>query len=94
MKANEFVKENGIDAAKKAIESCCWIEKSYCTKLRHGCIKNDHECCIDVTDLKQLVESHELVEKLGGLALAKFYVPDHYKSDRLKQALADVESCQ
>lgn len=45
-------------------------------------------------DLKHLVESHELVEKLGGLDGAKIYVPDGYKSERLKQAIADVESCQ
>ena len=43
--------------------------------------------------LKRLIESHELVEKLGGLNKAKSYVPDGYKSDRLKQAIADVESC-
>ena len=43
--------------------------------------------------LKRLVESHELVEKLGGINEAKNYVPDSYKSDRLKQAIADVESC-
>ena len=44
-------------------------------------------------ELKRLVESHELVEKLGGLDEAKIYVPDGYKSERLKQAIADVESC-
>ncbi len=44
-------------------------------------------------ELKRLVESHELVEKLGGLDGAKIYVPDGYKSERLKQAIADVESC-
>ena len=43
--------------------------------------------------LKRLVESHELVKKVGGLNKAKIYVPDGYKSDRLKQAIADVESC-
>lgn len=45
-------------------------------------------------DLKRLIGSHELVEKLGGLKGAKEYVPDNYKSGRLKQAIADVESCQ
>ena len=48
---------------------------------------------LDYNDLKRLVESHELVEKLGGLSKAKIYVPDGYKSGRLKQAIADVESC-
>lgn len=48
---------------------------------------------LNYTNLKRLVESHELVEKLGGLDEAKIYVPDGYKSERLKQAIADVESC-
>ena len=45
-------------------------------------------------ELKRLVESHELVDKVGGLDEAKIYVPDGYKSKRLKQAIADVESCK
>jgi hypothetical protein len=44
-------------------------------------------------DLKRLVKSHGLVEKLGGLEKAKDYVPDGYKSEQLKQAITDVESC-
>ncbi|MDC4870768.1 hypothetical protein OHW09_09850 [Acinetobacter baumannii] len=43
-------------------------------------------------DLKRLVESVELVEKFGSLIAAKAYVPDGYKSDRLKQAIRDHES--
>lgn len=49
---------------------------------------------LDYENLKRLVESRELVEKLGGLEKAKEYVPNNYKSERLKQAVADVESCQ
>ena len=98
MKANEFVKHHGWDEAKKALDSCCWMDGSYCTKLSHGCIKNDHDCCIDVTDLKRLVESHELVMDYYGLTRAKEHAESNYTApeikDALKQAIADVESCQ
>ena len=57
-------------------------------------LENDNIRTKEMHDnLKRLIESHELVEKLGGLSKAKIYVPDGYKSDRLKQAIADVESC-
>ena len=45
-------------------------------------------------DLKRLVESHELVENWGGLDDAKFALQLVRYPDRLKQAIADVESCR
>ncbi|HAV3737744.1 TPA: hypothetical protein JIF03_002010, partial [Acinetobacter baumannii] len=42
--------------------------------------------------VNRLIESLDLVKKLGGLQGAKAYVPDGYKSDRLKQAIKDHES--
>lgn len=42
--------------------------------------------------VNRLIESLDLVKKLGGLRGAKAYVPDGYKSDRLKQAIKDHES--
>lgn len=97
MKANEFVKHYGWNEATEALFNMpkdwdnCYLRLNDLEFVKYVPSFADW---LDVSDLKQLVESHELVEKLGGLALAKFYVPDHYKSDRLKQALADVESCQ
>ena len=51
--------------------------------------------------LKRIVESHELVEKVGGLENAKTFDKDcmycitHLTDlDSLNQAIADVESCQ
>ena len=79
MKANEFVLEHGWDAAKKMVEN----------NKHTGRTLSPSEL-----ELKRLVESHELVGKLGGLEKAKDYVPDGYKSEQLKQAIADVESCQ
>ncbi|TNW49903.1 hypothetical protein [Acinetobacter baumannii] len=40
--------------------------------------------------VNRLIESLDLVKKLGGLQGAKAYVPDGYKSDRLKQAIKDL----
>ena len=43
--------------------------------------------------LKQIVESHELVENWGGLDDAKFALQLVRYPKCLKQAIADVESC-
>lgn len=71
MDAVKFIQNEGFEEAKKALNNVVWCEKSYCTKLKHGCIKNDHECCVDVDDLKRLVESWELVKFVGGIESAK-----------------------
>lgn len=96
MKANEFVKKFGWEEAEeivgglpekfkfKPLVSVCWDNNTYKYSDRFK----------PRSSLKRLVESHELVEELGGLYEAKNYVPDGYKSERLKQAIADVESCQ
>lgn len=95
MKANEFVKKVGWDLAKEYADEC----PSYCNYLHeHGFYSISETWQLNkkhvlVSDLKRLVESYELVEKLGGLDEAKIYVPDGYKSERLKQAIVDVESC-
>ena len=54
----------------------------------------------EVVEVKHLIESHELVEKLGGLEKCKGLVQvcifkgrDSYAA-RLKQAIADVEACK
>lgn len=92
MKANEFFKAMGINAVRQFLEN-----DNIRTKEMHD-------------DLKRLVESHELVLEWKlpeddeiGLDGANLYL-DYYahytsdeekaKLDRLKQAIADVESCQ
>lgn len=42
-------------------------------------------------ELSEIVLSHEIIDRLGGLVAAKAYVPDGYKSARLKKAIIDVE---
>ncbi len=106
MKATEFVKKFGWDEAKGLIakhEKCympdvfdMWSDELQdfvlCTKY----------ASFDMSDLKRLVESHELVQSHGGLEYAKktvnypFYLdkPDCGTCYRLSKAIADVEACQ
>ncbi|MBF7690697.1 hypothetical protein I2F30_11965, partial [Acinetobacter sp. SCC474] len=59
-------------------------------------VNNNHQEYID--DLKRLIESHELVEKMGGIEclkdMALYGVTQEKFRDQLKQAIADVESFQ
>ena len=79
MKANEFFKAMGINAVRQFLEN-----DNIRTKGMHD-------------DLKRLVESHELVKEYGSIVRAKMYAESTYTApevvDRLKQAIADVESC-
>ena len=82
MKANEFFKAMGINAVKQFLEN-----DNIRTKEMHD-------------DLKRLVESHELVEKLGGIETAKKELQRQSilrwinpETERLRVAIADVESC-
>ena len=84
MRANEFVKKFGWGEAISLIDASkiCGIDKSV----------------VDIEELKRLVESHELVREHGSIGRAKDYAQSPYTapevSERLKQAIADVESCQ
>ena len=53
---------------------------------------------LDIIELKRLVESHELVEKLGGIDAAYDEAGSYYTNEsrmiEISQAIADVESCQ
>ena len=83
-RAIKYFREHGLEKSKKhlldireAVNQVSWV----------------HSLEGFSQDLKRLIESWELVEKLGGINKAKDYVPDGYKSVQLKQAIADVESC-
>lgn len=78
--AVKYFQKNGLQRSKELVE------------MGVGFVSLESDLSFHTEQLKQLVESHELVEKLGGLNKAKNYVPDNYKSERLKQAIADVES--
>lgn len=96
MKANEFVKKYGWDLVKRDI-AC--LESGFITKSDFM----EHYGFEILDDLKRLVESWELVEKHGGLSEAKEIEQQYWNSGvgsamivsmELKQAIADVESCQ
>ena len=87
MKANEFVKKFGWDRAKR--------EVALIGTIAMMCGDNDFN-----NDLKRLVESLELVEVYGGLEDAKKELQRQSilrwinpETERLRVAIADVESC-
>ena len=102
MKANDFIKKFGLDLAKLDVRA---FESGFIK--REDIVEHYGFDILD--DLKRLVESHELVLEWKlpeddeiGLDGANLYL-DYYahytsdeekaKLDRLKQAIADVESC-
>lgn len=82
MKANEFVKLVGLIEAKRIIR-----DNEIKGRYRHRNV-----CHVELVELYDMVKSHELVEKHGGLVESKIYVGCCNDSDLLK-AIADVESC-
>lgn len=93
MKANEYIKQSGINKAKKGLKLC--IDSGKELHVIHG-------GKIDLDDLKRLVDSHDLVEECGGLDKAKERVALEEKSPNpnvfyvlvVSGAIDDVESCQ
>lgn len=90
MKAVEFIKKYGLDVAKHKVDELKIIE-SMGDKLS-----------IEDKKLKSLVESHELIERVGGLSLAKdFYEKfecvhiglNLIECRKLGRVIKDVESC-
>lgn len=88
MKANEFVKQYGINEAKRIIPIC--------EKQGAGLTVSGYRVNLD--DLKRLVESHDLIKDYCGLTRAKEHAESNYTAPELKaalkQAIFDVESCQ
>ena len=78
MKENEFVKKFGWLLSKAFAEN--WSDLA----IHYG---------FDINDLKRLVESHELIESVGGWSNATALYDEHLDKD-LGRSIADVESCQ
>lgn len=96
MRANEYIKQYGLDKARELYNSDDWSTVSEYFLI----------------SLKRLIESHELVETYNGINGAKntlnlfvasieiglYHGVDGVNSEleipRIKQAIADVESCQ
>ena len=99
MKATEFVREYGIDTARECLEErpkgweSCYLKLSNFELVKYIPSPLDF---IDVDDLKRLVESHELVESIGGLEFTKDFIKQTGSTmdSMLEKAIADVEACQ
>lgn len=92
MKATEFVKKHGLVTAK-------WILSDQKFAPPRSVHLEPHEVEFTKNDLKRLVESHELVESCGGVNKVNQYLKDgnvfrFEEKPLMKQAIADVESCQ
>lgn len=92
MKANDFIKKFGLDLAKLDVRA-----------FESGFIKREdiveHYGFDILDDLKRLVESHAMIEKdFESVEIAEYeYMVSGCYSEpywiRIKQAIADVESC-
>ena len=87
--AIEFLKKYGINDAKQLVS------------MGSGTCDMDDGISFHTNDLKRLVESHELVESYGGPEDAKKELQRQSilrwvnpETERLREAIADVESCQ
>jgi hypothetical protein len=85
MGAVEYFQKNGLKASKELVE------------MGFGFCSAEGGLSFHTEQLKQLVESHELVMDYCGLTRAKEHAESNYTApeikDALKQAIADVESC-
>lgn len=84
--AVKYFKKHGLEASKELVE------------MGFGFCSLEDGLSFHTEQLKQLVESHELVMDYYGLTRAKEHAESNYTAPELKaalkQAIADVESCQ
>ena len=87
MEASEFVKIFGWEESKVLVNAQSLTMRQIALSTT-----------VATVELKRLVGSHELVSDYYGLARAKEYADSKYTAPELKvalkQAIADVESCQ
>lgn len=101
MKANEFVKKYGLELSREIVSK----QPKWASNVRVSEIIGTWEYTekvlpsFSIVELKRLVESHDLVEKVGGMDKAKMLLrmriaAELYDSaDEIEKAIADVESC-
>lgn len=94
MKATEFVKKFGWVKTKSVLSEA--LKYRLTDKFTYNTLEEQWDLYVD--DLKRLVESHELVNHMGGLEKAMDAVINQEANGRnmtqLAQAIADVEACQ
>ena len=104
MKADEFVKKFGWEAANSFVNWYGGKTSFKFLRVKEQTISvhsGDQPYDFHIDALKRLVESHELVESKGGIELSKKEVRQRSivrwvdpEVERLREAIADVESCQ
>lgn len=92
MDATQFIKEHGIKKAREVVATYHGIPY-YTFKEKTG----GYSACqsVDLSELKRLVESVDLVESLNGVETAKRYLEENMECPDfklLKQAITDYES--
>ena len=98
MKANEFIKEYGLGEAAELVDSVKFVFKIKDVVCDPCFLIEDY--AISYKELKRLVESHEIIQKdFESVEMADYeHMISGCYSDpywiRVKQAIADVESCQ
>ncbi|HCE1005970.1 TPA: hypothetical protein NEW56_001358 [Acinetobacter baumannii] len=75
MKPEQFIREFGVEKARELLnadsdfKTYCLIDKSFWSESEGAC-----SFCVDLDGVKHLVESFDLIEKLGGYGKCKFYM--------------------
>ena len=99
MKANEFVKKFGLAKVRKLVHG--YPNTTTYKFYNYDFEKENGECDeVYLVDLKRLIESHAMIENdFESVEIAKYeYMVSGCYSEpywiRIKQAIADVESCQ
>ena len=101
MNAINFIKQHGVDKAREVVEGapaiCTYLEE-YPLGVRYYRSDIGFNIAIKISDLKQLVESVDLVNSLGGVQEATNKAFDMtmlvvgFNPDKIEQAIADYES--
>ena len=98
MKENYFIKEYGLGEAVELVNSVKFVVKIK-DIVCNPCFFIE-DCTLSYKELKRLVESHEIIKKdFESVEMADYeHMISGCYSDpywiRVKQAIADVESCQ
>lgn len=109
MKVEEFVKTHGTKVVSGIVkhygnhthvtdDARMFITEEFYKRTRSDYV-DDLNSMVKMVDLKRIVESHELVERIGGIEKAKIrcYPAKHLTMESyhdLRKAIADVEACQ
>lgn len=100
MKAELFIKTYGLDRAKKVIQNADEHAIQYVIDFDYYASGITTDNYVLLSELKRLVESHDVVEKLGGIESAsKAALKENERGHIINEGLIlssirDVRSCQ